>query len=319
MKKPIIILTGPTAIGKTKLSIALAKKINGEIISADSMQVYKKMNIGTAKITTEEMEGISHYLIDEFDPKEEFNVVKFQKFGKKYIEQIYKKGKIPIVVGGTGFYIQALLYDIQFDENKDEKEYRNFLGDLAKEKGGEYLHQKLEKVDEKAAKNIHPNNIKRVIRALEFYQQTNKKISEHNEKERMRDSNYNFAYFVLTDERNCLYNRINQRVDKMMEDGLLEEVKSLYEKGYSRELVSMQGIGYKEIISYLQGEYSLDEAIEILKRNTRHFAKRQITWFKREKEVIWVEKQRFQYDEELILQFIINKIKEQKVIYSNLT
>lgn len=311
---PIVILTGPTAVGKTELSIALAKAIDGEIISADSMQVYKKMNIGTAKITQEEMDGIPHYLVDELDPKEEFNVVKFKELGKKYMQQIYDKGKIPIVVGGTGFYIQALLYDIQFDQNDDEKEYRAYLEKLAKEKGGEYLYQKLEKVDEKAAKAIHPNNIKRVIRALEFYRQTGKKISEHNEEERRRVSPYRFAYFVLTDERAVLYDRINKRVDKMLKEGLVEEVTDLYKQGYHKNLVSMQGIGYKEIIDSLEGNCTLEEAVSVLKKETRHFAKRQLTWFKREKEVIWVDKQLFHRDEKHILQFLLETLKNKEII-----
>ncbi len=313
MKKPLIILTGPTAVGKTELSIKLAKAVNGEIISADSMQVYKKMDIGTAKIMPEEMDGIPHYLIDVLDPKEDFNVVLFQQLAKEAMEKIYEKGKIPIITGGTGFYIQALLYDIDFTKNDGDMSYRESLEQLAKEKGAEYLHEMLSKVDKEAAKAIHANNIKRVIRALEFYKQTGRKISEHNEEERKKTSPYNFVYFVLNHDRQVLYERINKRVDIMLENGLLKEVESLYKEGYDNNLVSMQGLGYKEILSYLKGECSLEDAIYILKRDTRHFAKRQITWFKREKEITWVNKNEFSSEEE-ILPFMIEKLKERGIM-----
>lgn len=313
MKKPLIILTGPTAVGKTELSIKLAKTVNGEIISADSMQVYKKMDIGTAKIMPWEMDGIPHYLIDVLDPKEDFNVVLFQQLAKEAMEHIYAKGKIPIITGGTGFYIQALLYDIDFTKNDGDMSYREQLEQLAKEKGAEYLHQMLLDVDEEAAKAIHANNIKRVIRALEFYKQTGRKISKHNEEERKKVSPYNFVYFVLNHDRQVLYERINKRVDIMLEQGLLKEVKALYKEGYDSQLVSMQGLGYKEILSYLKGECSLEDAIYILKRDTRHFAKRQITWFKREKEITWVNKNEFSLEEE-ILPFMIEKLKERGIM-----
>ncbi len=313
MKKPLIILTGPTAAGKTDLSIKLAKAVNGEIISADSMQVYKKMDIGTAKIMPEEMEGVSHYLIDVLDPKEDFNVVLFQKLAKEAMETIYAKGKIPIITGGTGFYIQALLYDIDFTENDGDMSYREKLEQLAREKGTAYLHQMLSNVDEEAAKAIHANNIKRVIRALEFYKQTGRKISEHNEEERRKSSPYQFVYFVLNHDRKVLYKRIDKRVDIMLEQGLLKEVEALYKEGYDSNLVSMQGLGYKEMLAYLKGECTLEEAIYILKRDTRHFAKRQITWFKREKEIIWVNKNEFVSEEE-ILRFMIEKLKEKGMV-----
>lgn len=312
MKKPLIILTGPTAIGKTSLSIALAKKINGEIISADSMQVYQKMNIGTAKIMPDQMSGIKHYLIDEIDPKEEFNVVRFQELANTYIQMIYEKKKIPIVVGGTGFYIQALLYGIQFEKNKEDSAFRQSLQELAKTKGEQYLHDMLEQVDEESAKQIHPNNIKRVIRALEYYHQTKTKISSHNERERKRTSPFEFLYFVLTDDRTILYENINKRVDQMIEQGLLEEVQSLQREGYHKNLVSMQGIGYKEMLSYLEGAYSLEETIFMIKQATRHFAKRQLTWFRREQEVIWVDKQLFQHSEEEVLQYMLSCIKKKE-------
>lgn len=310
MKKPLVILTGPTAVGKTDLSINLAKEINGEIISADSMQVYKEMDIGTAKIMPHEMQGIPHYLVDEFLPDEDFHVVKFKEYAKRYMEKIYEKGKIPILVGGTGFYIQAVLKDISFDENEEDKGYREELLDFAKEQGEKALHDRLREVDRESADAIHQNNVKRVIRALEFYHLTGKKISRHNEEEKQKESPYNFAYFVLTDDRKVLYDRIDKRVDLMMEQGLLKEVMALKEKGYSRDLVSMQGLGYKEILSYLDGELSLEEAVYLIKRDTRHFAKRQLTWFRREKEVIWVDKSLFS-DKEEILSFCLERLRER--------
>ncbi len=310
-KKPLIILAGPTAVGKTKLSIALAKAIHGEIISADSMQVYKHMDIGTAKIKQEEMQGVVHHLIDILEPCEDFNVVLFASYAKKAMEECWNKGKIPILVGGTGFYIQAVLYDIDFTENDDDKSYRTKLEQLAKEKGAEYLHELLRKVDEKAANEIHPNNIKRVIRALEFYEKSGQKISVHNEEQKKKESPYAYAYFVLNDEREVLYDRINRRVNKMLEDGLVEEVKQLLEAGIPKTAVSMQGLGYKEIASFLTGEYTYEEAIYYLKRDTRHFAKRQLTWFKREPDVIWLNRPDFNQKEELILQEMLQIIKEK--------
>ena len=225
--------------------------------------------------------------------------------------KIYAKGKIPIVVGGTGFYIQALLYNIDFTDNEEDDTYRKHLEQLAKEKGSEYLHDKLREADPKAAETIHANNTKRVIRALEFFHQTGQKISEHNEKERAKESPYIFRYFVLTDDREVLYDRINKRVDQMLEEGLLEEVASLREKGYTRDLVSMQGLGYKEILSYLDGECTLEEAVYILKRDTRHFAKRQLTWFRRERDVTWIDKRQFDRDEKRILDYMIEQWKER--------
>ena len=311
MKRPLIILTGPTAVGKTKASIGLAKALNGEIISADSMQVYKYMDIGSAKIKPEEMDGVPHHLVDVLEPDEEFHVVKFQEMAKQALEEIYAKGKVPIVVGGTGFYIQALLYDIDFTENEVDDSYRQSLELLAKEKGAEALHAILREVDPASADAIHANNVKRVIRALEFYHLTGSKISEHNEQERAKESPYEFCYFVLNDERHFLYERINQRIDVMLEEGLVEEVRFLKEKGYTRDMVSMQGLGYKEILDYLNGECTLDEAVYILKRDTRHFAKRQLTWFRRERDVIWIQKDAYQREEEKVLQAMLDIIKER--------
>lgn len=307
-KKPLIILTGPTAVGKTKASIGLAKAVDGEIISADSMQVYRHMDIGSAKIKPDEMEGIPHHLIDVLEPDDEFHVVKFQQLAKKAMREIWERGHIPIVTGGTGFYIQALLYDIDFDENEKEDACRKELEAYAKEHGAEALHEKLAFVDPASAEMIHPNNIKRVIRALEFYEQTGKRISEHNETQRQRESPYAFAYFVLTDDRAHLYERINRRVDQMIEEGLVNEVQALKDKGYTKQLVSMQGLGYKEILDYLDGNCTLEEAIYTIKRDTRHFAKRQLTWFKRERDVIWINKQSFGYDAEQILDEMLSKL-----------
>jgi len=305
MKKPLVVLTGATAVGKTKTSIGLAKAIGGEIISADSMQIYKYMDIGSAKIRPEEMEGIPHYLVDELEPSEEFHVVRFQEMAKAAVEKIYAHGHIPIVVGGTGFYIQALLYDIDFAENDGDTAFRRELEAYAKEHGAQALHERLRTVDPESADAIHANNVKRVIRALEYFRQTGEKISCHNERERKKGSPYNFIYFVLTDERQHLYDRINRRVDAMLAGGLVDEVRMLKNKGYSKRMVSMQGLGYKEILAYLDGEYSLDEAVYRIKRDTRHFAKRQITWFKREKDVIWIDKMAYNYDEEKILNTIL--------------
>lgn len=312
-KLPMIVLTGPTAVGKTKLSIALAKAVDGEIISADSMQVYRKMDIGSAKITQQEMQGIPHHLIDVLEPWEDFNVVVFQTLCKECLKGIYERGHIPIVTGGTGFYIQALLKDIDFTENEENTVYRQELERLAKEKGAETLHEMLRAVDEPSAKAIHANNIKRVIRALEFYHLTGQRISDHNEQEKAKESAYNSCYFVLNDIRELLYERIDMRVDEMLKSGLVEEVKSLQSLGMKKEMVSMQGLGYKEILAYLEGEITLEEAIYLIKRDTRHFAKRQLTWFRRESDVIWVNKNEFDYDEEKILGFMLEKLSEKEI------
>lgn len=314
MKKPLIVLTGPTAVGKTKLSIALAKAVNGEIISADSMQVYKYMDIGSAKIREEEMQGIRHYLVDELLPEEEFHIVRFQQMAKAAMEEIYAKGKIPILIGGTGFYIQAVTRDIDFTEAEQDDGYRKELEALASEKGNEYLHRMLEEVDPKSAEEIHANNVKRVIRALEFFHQNHTPISSHNQEQKEHTSPYNLAYFVLNAPRELLYERIDKRVDEMLEEGLVDEVRRLKEMGYHKGMVSMQGLGYKEILSYLEGEYPLEEAVRILKRDTRHFAKRQLTWFRREPEVTWVNKDEFDYDEPKALEYMLNICREKEIL-----
>ncbi len=314
-KFSLVIVTGPTAVGKTSLSVELAKRIGGEIISADSMQVYRGMDIGSAKVTKEEMQGVPHYLIDEFEPTGEFHVVKFQELAKRYIREIHSRGKIPILVGGTGFYIQAVLYDIDFTKNGEDSSYRESLQHLAETKGAEQLHEMLRGVDPASADAIHANNVKRVIRALEFYHETGQRISEHNEAERQKESPYHFAYFVLNDERERLYRNIDLRVDVMMEQGLLDEVRALKAAGCTREMVSMQGLGYKEMLDYLAGEYPLEEAVRVLKRDTRHFAKRQLTWFRRERDVIWVDKGKFEYDSERILGYMEGVLSEKGIVH----
>ncbi|MDD3338219.1 MAG: tRNA (adenosine(37)-N6)-dimethylallyltransferase MiaA [Lachnospiraceae bacterium] len=312
MKKQLVVLTGPTAVGKTKLSILLAKAIDGEIISADSMQVYKYMDIGSAKIMPEEMEGVPHHLVDVLDPAEEFNVVRFQAMAKQAMEGIYSRGHIPILVGGTGFYIQAITQDIDFAETQVDETYRRELEQTASQKGAAYLHDLLALIDPDSAKEIHANNVKRVIRALEYYHETGQPISKHNETQRSKASPYDLTYFVLNDKREFLYERINQRIDEMLSAGLVEEVGALKVRGCTRDMVSMQGLGYKEILDYLDGVYTLDEAVDILKRDTRHFAKRQLTWFRREKQVIWVNKDEFDYDNKKILEYMMEQINDSK-------
>lgn len=311
--KPLVILAGPTAVGKTELSIRLAKRINGAIISADSMQVYKYMDIGSAKIMPDEMEGVKHYLIDELDPSDEFNIVRFQQMAKDALKEIYANGQIPIVAGGTGFYIQALLYDIDFTHQDSDEAFRKEMADYAAEYGTEALHEKLKEIDPVSYKTIHANNTKRVIRALEYYRMTGQPISAHNEQEHQKVSPYNFAYFVLTDDRKHLYDRIDYRVDLMMKKGLVDEVKNLYDMGYHKDMVSMQGLGYKELLSYLDGECSLEEAVYIIKRETRHFAKRQLTWFRRERDVIWLDKSAYQYNDQQILADMCRMLQEKGI------
>ncbi len=314
-RRPLIILAGPTAVGKTALSLRLAKESGAEIISADSMQVYRHMDIGSAKITKEEMAGVPHYLIDVLEPEEEFNVVRFRQMAKEAAERIWEKGRIPLVVGGTGFYIQALLYDIDFTENDGDGAYRRELEQKASDgQGASELYERLEAVDPAAAEEIHPRNIKRIIRALEFYHQTGRKISEHNEIQRRKESPYNYAYFVLTDERGRLYERIDQRVDLMMEQGLLDEVRCLKERGVRKDTTAMQGLGYKELYAYLEGEYPLEEAVRIIKRDSRHFAKRQLTWFKREKDAIWADKSVIGQDEEELADYMLGCLREKEII-----
>ena len=305
--KPLVILAGPTAVGKTALSIKLAKKINGAVISADSMQVYKHMDIGSAKVMPEEMEGIPHYLIDVLEPEEDFNVALFKKMALQAMNEIWKNGQVPVITGGTGFYIQAVLRDIDFSESDGKSDIRDAYEQMAEEKGPEALHALLAEKDPEAARAIHPNNRKRVIRALEFYDQTGTPISRHNEEQRAKDSPYCYLYFVLNDEREKLYQQIDRRVDQMIADGLVDEVRRLKDRGLTEDHVSMKGLGYKELFPYLDGKCSLEEAVEIIKRDTRHFAKRQITWFKRESGIIWVNKNEFHYDDDAILDYMLEQ------------
>lgn len=308
----LVILTGPTAVGKTALSIDLAKTIGGEIISADCMQVYRGMDIGTAKIKPEEMQGVRHHLIDCIDPDEEFHVVRFKELALSAMRDIYSRGKLPIICGGTGFYIQALLYDIQFTDQAVDYDYRAALENFADNYGNEALKEKLAMVDKESADSIPAANRKRIIRALEYYHQTGETFSEHNKRERDRKSPYNFAYFVLNDNRDLLYNRIDARVDKMFDEGLEREVRALVSKGYHKGLTSMDGIGYKEMLSYIDGELSLEEAKDLIKQNSRHYAKRQLTWFRREKEVTWLDKNSYSDDE--IMNMMLFELKEKGII-----
>ena len=312
-KRPLVVLTGPTAVGKTRLSLGLAKALGGEIISADSMQVYRHMDIGSAKIRPWEMEGVPHHLVDVLEPWEEFHVVRFQEMTKAAMEEIWGRGHIPILVGGTGFYIQAVLYDIDFTEEEGNPKLREQLEQTAREQGPEVLHRRLMEVDPASAKQIHANNVKRVIRALEFYEGTGEPISAHNVRQRQKESPYLSAYFVLNDDRELLYRRIDQRVEEMLSEGLVEEVQRLRDMGCTRDMGSMQGLGYKEILDYLEGRCTLEEAVYVLKRDTRHFAKRQLTWFKREREVLWLDKREYGRDEERILSAMLELLRQRGI------
>lgn len=311
--KNLVVITGPTAVGKTDISIKLAKEINGEIISADSIQVYKGLDIGSAKITQDEMDGVKHYLIDVLEPTDDFDIYTFKQMADDAIEQIYAKGKVPIIVGGTGFYIQSVLYDVDFEETEVDMEYRKELEEHAKNNGNEYVHKMLEEVDPEYAAGIHPNNLKRVIRALAFYHENNIPLSKHNAEQKENESPYNFAYYVLNDDREVLYDRINKRVDLMFEKGLVDEVKGL---GLDNTNQSMQGIGYKEVLDYLNGDLSLEETKELIKKNTRHFAKRQLTWFRREKVVQMIDYRDFDRDVDKVLAFMLKDL-EEKGIWKN--
>ena len=301
-KRPLVIIAGPTATGKTSASVELAKRFCGSVISADSMQVYRGMDIGSAKVTQEEMQGIPHYLIDLADPSDAWNVVRFQKEARAAAEEIYKAGRLPFLVGGTGFYIQALLYGIDFTEMDADTDCRNTMEqEAAKDGGAEDLYRRLQQVDPAAAQSIHPNNIKRIIRALEFAQKSGGKlISEHNRSEHQREAVYEAVFFVFTMDREKLYARIDARVDRMMEAGLIKEVQGLKEHGLTVEDVSMQGIGYRQILRALEGEYSMEEAVRLIKRDSRRFAKRQLTWFRRERGVTWINLDDYAGQEELL-------------------
>ena len=313
--KPCIILTGPTAVGKTSLSIALAKAINGEIISADSMQVYRHLDIGTAKINKEEMEGISHYLIDVLDPEEPFSIALFREMALTAMEEIYRKGRVPIIVGGTAFSIQGLLKEIRFEGRSDE--IRLELEQQLEVEGPQKLYQEMVEKDPLLEKRIHPHNHRRILRALEYIKVTGSSFYDYNKEQEEEEFIFNCLYFVLDLPRQILYERINQRVDTMIEKGLVEEVSNLLKRGISPRAQSMQGLDYQQVVAYLQGEYSLEEAIDKMKQDTRHFAKRQLTWFRREKKAIWINKNEYQ-DETKILEKLLKDIKEAKIVGESL-
>ncbi|MBQ7564414.1 MAG: tRNA (adenosine(37)-N6)-dimethylallyltransferase MiaA [Lachnospiraceae bacterium] len=346
--KKLVVIAGPTAVGKSDIAVRLAKRVGGEIISADSMQVYRLMDIGTAKLTPVEMQGVPHHLIDILEPTEEFNIVRFQELALSAMEKIYQDGKLPIIAGGTGFYIQSVAYGIEFASheqikiassegrlvvddrtdgvdlgkaaaeenglhniNSSEKmtnSYREYLSELAKREGPHVLHEMLQKIDQKSAEMIHENNIKRVIRALEFYEETGEKLSEHNSEQRQKQSPYDLRYYVLDMPRPLLYERIDRRVDQMLEEGLLDEVRRLLEMGLTERNLSMQGLGYKQLLSCLKGEIPYEEAVRLIKRDTRHFAKRQLTWFKREKDVRWIELEKYDYDPKRVVEYLVEDI-----------
>ena len=309
-KRPLVILAGPTAVGKTSVSVELAKALNGECVSADSVQVYRGLDIGSAKVTEAEMQGIPHHLIDVIDPSVNYDVSVFQKMAAEALERIYEKGKLPILVGGTGFYIQALLYGIDFSEEPDEKQQviRQQLEKEALEEGGpDRLYTRLQAVDPLSTEKIHAHNVRRVIRALEYYMLHGKPISAHNAEERQRPPVYDAAFFVLTDDREKLYQRIDSRVDAMLSAGLLDEVKWLRDLGLSPEHTSLQGIGYKEMLQYLNGECTLPEAVEAIKKHSRNYAKRQLTWFRREAAAEWIDISEFNYEKDEIVKWIIRK------------
>ena len=311
--KPLVIIGGATGVGKSELAVRLAKRISGEVISVDSMQVYKGFNIGTAKITPDETGGIPHHLIDILEPDQEFNVYEFKRLACEAMEKIYENGHVPVMTGGTGFYIQSVLYDIEFTEEDPDSGYRKELEAIAGERGSMYVHDMLEKADPVSAAAIHPNNLKRTIRALEYLHSNGEPISDHNAVQSLRTSPYNYAYFVLDRDRKTIYDRVNKRVDMMIKDGLVDEVRALLDSGISPSSAAMQGIGYKEIVPYLQGEKSLDKAVYDLKINTRHFAKRQNTWFKREKDAIWLKYEDFPGPDE-ILDRMTEILKEKGII-----
>ena len=292
--KKLYIIAGPTAVGKSELGVDLALRTGGEVISADSMQVYRHMDIGTAKIMPDEMRGVPHHMIDIIEPTEPYHVYDFKIRAQKACEEIYSRGHVPIVVGGTGFYIQALLYDIEFSDQGGDDEMRAELQSIADTRGPEALHDMLRDLDPDTAAKLHPNNVKRVIRAIEYARQNGGTIYEHNAQQRARKSPYDFRYYVLNDDRAAVYTRIDDRVDRMTEDGLEAEVRSLVDMGCTPDMTSMQGIGYKQMLMYINGEIDLDEAVRLIKRDSRHYAKRQLTWFNREKDIIrWIDRRKY--------------------------
>ncbi|WP_010292055.1 tRNA (adenosine(37)-N6)-dimethylallyltransferase MiaA [Clostridium senegalense] len=310
--KNLLIIAGPTAVGKTEISIKLAKEINGEIISCDSMQIYKDMDIGSAKILEDEMDGVPHYLIDIIEPNEEFSVAAFKENAENIIEDIDKRGKVPMVVGGTGLYINSLIFNYSFGDTSKDEGYRKELEKVANEKGKDYVHNMLKDIDIESYEKLYPNDLKRVIRALEIYKVTGKTMSKYLSEQNIYDIPYNVHYYVLNMNRENLYERINKRVDIMMENGLLDEVKKLKDKGYTKDMQSMKGIGYKELLLYLDGEISLECAVNMIKQFSRNYAKRQLTWFRKDKRVVWIDKDNFTNDEEIV-NFIKNDFKKREL------
>ncbi|MDR1800992.1 MAG: tRNA (adenosine(37)-N6)-dimethylallyltransferase MiaA [Lachnospiraceae bacterium] len=304
MKKPLVVLSGATASGKSETAVLLAKRISGEIVSADSMQVYIGMDIGSAKITENEMDGIKHHLLDVLEPSQAFSAAVFKEMALKAMGEIFDRGNIPIITGGTGFYIHALLYDSEFGEISSEINDSDGYESVSRDK----LWETLKAVDPISADAIHPNNVKRVKRAIDYYNLTGRPFSEHNKKEREKASPYDFKYFVLYDDRKAMYARIDERVDKMIDAGLVGEVRALYAKGCTPEMVSMQGIGYKELIPYIDGDWTLEQSVDLIKKNTRHYAKRQLTWFRREKDAIWINIKEFEYNKEKIVDHLVEVI-----------
>lgn len=317
--KPLILICGPTGVGKSDIAVSLCHKLNGEILSADSVQVYKGLDIGSAKVTEDEMRGIKHYLIDCLEPDEEFGVHLFQSMAINTINEIYSKGKIPVIVGGTAFYIQALLYGIDFTEEVESShDYRDELISKVKtEDDAKEMWKNLNEIDPSYAAITHYNNVKRVARALEYYHHTGRLFSEYNKEQSEKSSEYNFIYVALTDDRAKLYERINIRVDKMLKKGLVEEVSNLKAKGYDSSLNSMSSIGYKEIGEYLEGDISLDDAIENIKKNSRHYAKRQLTWLRREKDIVFFDRSEYK-TEDNIIESIIELAKNNKLIIDSM-
>lgn len=300
--KKLLIIAGPTAVGKTDISIKLAKELNGEIISADSMQIYKYMNIGSAKISTHEMQGIRHHIINIVDPSHEFSVAEFKTIATSAINDIIERGKYPIIAGGTGLYINSIICNYEFTGTYKDTEYRNYLKDLAEEKGKDYVHELLKDIDKESYARLYPNDLKRVIRALEVYKVTKKTISEINKGVNLYDIPYDIDYYILNMNREKLYDRINKRVDKMISSGLVDEVVKLKNMGYTSNMQSMKGIGYKEILYYLDNILSFDEAVELIKKGSRNYAKRQLTWFRKDKRAKWIDKDLYKDDNEIISQ-----------------
>lgn len=300
--KKLLIIAGPTAVGKTDISIKLAKELNGEIISADSMQIYKYMNIGSAKISPDEMQGVRHHLIDIIDPSREFSVAEFKTMATSAIDDIIERGKYPIIAGGTGLYINSIICNYEFTGTYKDEDYRNYLKNLAEEKGKDYVHELLKDIDKESYERLYPNDLKRVIRALEVYKVTKKTISEINRGVNLYDIPYDINYYILNMNREKLYERINKRVDKMLSSGLVNEVVKLKNMGYTSDMQSMKGIGYKEILYYLDNKLSFDEAVELIKKGSRNYAKRQLTWFRKDKRAKWIDKDLYKDDNEIISQ-----------------